>query len=164
MIRDGLAFGGRSGNRLHAVDIGEVGELRESDLVPVVNRRSLGICAGTRNRAYVTGVDGDGRVPAAVIGVHNAGHDVGRTRCAAPVRGVVAADAEIGAANDLEVVGKARMADGKIVGGEIDPLACDETVEVRLIGIFVDLLVAVVLHHDHEDMIKMPDTLGTWFS
>ena len=52
------------------------------------------------------------------------------------------------------------MADGEVVGGEVDAAGVDLAVEIRLVGIIDDLLIAVVFHHDEEDVIEMGDAAG----
>ena len=52
------------------------------------------------------------------------------------------------------------MADGEVVGGEVDAAGVDEAVQIRLVGIVDDLLIAVVFHHDQEDVIEMGDAAG----
>jgi hypothetical protein len=71
-----------------------------------------------------------------------------------PGWGIVAADAEIRAANDFQVVGQAGMPNGEIVRGEIDFLIGDQAIQVRFVWIIQDLLVSVVLHHDYEHVIQ----------
>ena len=72
---------------------------------------------------------------AAVIGVHNSGRQVGRAGRVMPGGRVVAADSEIRAANDFQIVGQAGMPHGEIVGREIDFLVRDQAIQVGLVRI-----------------------------
>jgi len=54
------------------------------------------------------------------------------------------------------------MADREVVGGEINAATVDEAVQVRLVGIVDDLLVAVVLHHDKKHVVEMRDSPGVF--
>ena len=149
LVTNRLAFGRRGRHRLHAIDIGKIRKLRQSYFVPSVNGWSLSVLSCSGDWADISRVDRNWRVATAVIGVHNAGDDIGRASRATPGWSIVAADTEVGAANDFEVICQAWMADREVVLCVIDLLVCDETVEVRLVGIIEDLQVAVVLHHDH---------------
>jgi len=46
------------------------------------------------------------------------------------------------------------------LGGEVDAAGVDLAVQIRLVGVVDDLLVAVVFHHDQEDVIEMGDARG----
>src|SRR5271157_5121315 len=94
------------------------------------------------------------------IGVYGAGYYVGLTCRVAPIRRIVAADAEVGTTNDLEIIGETGMANGKIVGCEIDLAVLDNAIQVRLVGVADNLLISMVLHHDHEEVIEMRNGIG----
>src|SRR3974377_1279714 len=125
LVTDRLAFRLGRRHRLHAVDVSQIRKLRQGHFVPVVNGRSLRVHTHSSDRADISGVDRNGCVATIVVGVHDAGNDVGRAAYASPSRSIVAADAEVRAANDLEIVGQAGMADGEIVIRRIDFLVAD---------------------------------------
>ena len=159
LIGDGLARGGSSGDRLDSIEVGE-SDKGSGDFIPGIDGGGFGVSAGAPDGADIAGVDGDGGVAAAVVGVRDPGGDVGRAGGVAPVRGVIAADSKVGASDDFEVIGEAGMADGEVVGGEVDAAGVDLAVQIRLVGVVDDLLVAVVFHHDQEDVIEMGDAAG----
>ena len=74
---------------------------------------------------------------------------------------IVAANAEIRAADDFQIVGQAGMPDGEIVGREIHFLVGDQAVQVRLVRVIDHLLIAVILHHDDENMVQVGIPFGT---
>ena len=81
-----------------------------------VEDRRRGVRAGARDRADVgTGRDVERRRP---------GGDVGRAVRVVPVGAVVVEDAEVRSADDLEVVGEARVRDREVVGGGVRQAAC----------------------------------------
>ncbi len=52
------------------------------------------------------------------------------------------------------------MGDGKVIGRGIGGFGI--LVGEWRVGIVDDLAVAMVLHHDDEDMVQMPNSLGYW--
>jgi hypothetical protein len=72
-----------------------------------------------------------------------------------PVGRVVVDDSEVGAADDLEVVGQARVSNREVIRGQVGGLgvAGDE----GRVGVAQNLPVVVVLHHDDEDVIEARD-------
>ncbi len=71
-----------------------------------------------------------------------------------PVGIVVATHAEIGAADELQVIGQAGMAHGEVVARHIDVIALQQAVDVRHRRIAGDLLKCVVLHDDEKHVIQ----------
>src|SRR5208337_3570268 len=94
------------------------------------------------------------------IGVYGAGYNVGLTCRIAPIRRIVAADAEVRTTDDLEIIGETWMPHRKIVRCEIDLAVLDNAMQVRLVGIADNLLISMVLHHDHEEVIEMRNGIG----
>src|SRR5208282_5724127 len=47
------------------------------------------------------------------------------------------------------------MPDGEIVGCQVYLLVDDQAIQVRFVGIVDDLSVAVIFHHDYENVIEM---------
>ena len=69
-----------------------------------------------------------------------------------PIGIVIGMDTEIGGADDFQVVGEAGMGDGEVVGGAVSALGV--LIDEGRVGIVDDLGVAVILHHDDEDVIQ----------
>jgi len=70
-----------------------------------------------------------------------------------PIWIVIALHAEIGAANNFEIVGQAWMTDREVFLREIGFLG--QAVDEWSVGIVHDLAVAVVLHHDQKHMVEL---------
>ena len=128
----------------------------------------IGIGGGARyfigaigDRRFGIGADApDGADVAAVwsieVGLHAA--EIGLAIHVVPVRVVVGAHAEVRATDDFEIVGGARVADGEVIGGGVRGLG--ELVRKGGVRVADDLAVAVVFHHDHEDVIEAWDAFG----
>ena len=101
-------YGMRGSDRFHAIDIGQ-GDKGAVSFIPSIHGRCLSVFAGAGDGAEVAGIDRDGRVAAAIVGVYHAAGNVRRARPAAPIGSIVAADREIRAADDFQIVGEARM-------------------------------------------------------
>jgi hypothetical protein len=65
-------------------------------------------------------------------------------------------DAEVRTANDLEVVGQARVRDREVVRREIGGFGV--LVDEAGIRIVEDLAVTMILHHDHLDVVEVRNT------
>jgi hypothetical protein len=75
-----------------------------------------------------------------------------------PVGAVVVENNEVGAADDLKIVGGAGVSDAEVVGGDVGGLG--QLIEEGGVGVVDDLAVAVVLHHDDEDVIEVGNAFG----
>src|SRR5215467_8359424 len=100
-----------------------------SDFIPRIDSGGLGIRAGSGDGAHVTCFDRHpwGRRECG-IGIDQSALQVSCAIVASPIRVVIAADAEVGATHDFEVVGQTRMANGKIPLGKIDLSLANQSV------------------------------------
>ncbi len=67
-------------------------------------------------------------------------------------------NAEVGSAHDFEVVRQAGVSYREIVVGRVGRLR--QLIDIGRIRIVDDLAVAVVLHHDDEDVVKVGNAFG----
>jgi hypothetical protein len=155
LVADRLAHRMGRRHRLHAIDVRQEVDEAGLGLVPGVDRLGLRVHAFAADRAHQACVNRVGRRIGCVVvvSVGNAGGDVRAARGVVPVRRVVAAHAEVRTADDLEIVGKARVPDGEVVGCEVDLFARDQPVDERHGRVVDDLLEPVVLQHDHKHMV-----------
>lgn len=76
-----------------------------------------------------------------------------------PIGVVVTVNPEIRSPNNFQIVRQAWVSHGKIVSGKVRLLGIP--VDVWSVGIVKDLGIAVVLHHDQENVVQSRNTL--WY-
>ena len=136
------------GNGLDSINIKHT--CRRGSLIGVIDGRGGGIGTFTVDGAVWRGCRGIERGDAA--------DDVGSAGGAVPVGGVVVEKAEVGSAQYFNVVGEAGVGHTKVAGTNVGRMG--KLVDEGSVGIVENLAVAVVLHHDHEDMVEMGDSFG----
>ena len=120
-------------------------------LVGQVDGRSGCVGSGAGDRTNV----GAGRI----VSVGHAGSEIGSTGRIVPVGTIVTLYPKVRSDNYFQIIRQAGVSDGEEVCGRIASLG--ELVDEGSIRVVENLAVAVVLHHDQEDMVESWDTCST---
>ncbi len=134
------------GNGLDSIDVEDT--CRRGSLIGVIDGRGGGIGTFTV----------DGAVGRRCIGIErgDAADDVGCAGGAVPVGRVVVEHTEVGSAEHFNVVGEAGVGHTKVAGTDVGRMG--KLVDEGSVGIVENLAVAMVLHHDHKDVVEVGDT------
>ena len=133
-------------NGLDSIDIEDT--CRRGSFVGVIDGRRGGIGTFTVDGAVWRRCRGIERGDSA--------DDVGSAGGAVPVGGVVIEQTEVGSAEHFNVVGEAGVGHTKVAGANVGRMS--KLVDEGSVGIVENLAVAMVLHHDHKDVVEVGDT------